>query len=334
MQALRKAAFFAYGTAKFTIRGCLGLNKKDLEVDLTGRSFCVTGANSGIGYAACQYFASQGGTVHMVCRNKEKGEEAKNQIVSNTSNNNIHLHLCDVSEMEQIKEFVDKFEEKFGKLNVLVNCAGVMLDKREITKEGLDKTFATNYLSTFYLTALMVPTLRKSADPRVIVVSSGGALSEDLVVDDPGFQNIDPWNGTQAYAITKRQQIAITEKFSKTYQDIMFFSMHPGWCDTPGVQTAMPQFRTMYKDQLRSIEEGADTINWLSVAPIVDGTFQLTDKKHLSRNMSGEFFRDREIEIKHLPLAGTSYTEKQVDLLWDLSCSLTGFKYTQDRSML
>eukprot|EP01124_Arcella_intermedia_P022897 TRINITY_DN3516_c0_g1_i1.p1 TRINITY_DN3516_c0_g1~~TRINITY_DN3516_c0_g1_i1.p1 ORF type:complete len:328 (-),score=68.51 TRINITY_DN3516_c0_g1_i1:72-965(-) len=291
--------------------------KKDLEnVNLKGKSFLVTGGNAGLGYCACTFFANHGGTVHVVCRSEQKGKEAVQNLIQSSNNPNIHLHICDISEMSQIRHLASQFLAQDLPLDVLIHNAGVMLPTRESTSEGLDKVFATNVLSNFLLTNLLIPVLTKSQDPRVILVSSGGALTEDLNFRDVQSQEASHWDGTRAYAVSKRQQIALTEKLSSQYKStpISFFCMHPGWADTPGLQSSMPDFWKFYKNSLRSPEEGADTIEWLAVSASVD------------KSMSGEFFRDREVEYKHLPLAGTSYSLNELNSFWQECCKLANWE--------
>lgn len=307
----KSAAFLAYGTLYFTKRGCTNLDKAQLNKDLNGKHFLVTGANSGIGYSSSLYFATKGGTVHMVCRNKEKGLEAQEKIKEISANEKVYLHVCDLGLMEDVRKFASLFIAENYPLDVLINNAGVILKDKETTSEGLDTTFATNLLSPFLLTNLLIPTLQKSSDPRIIMVSSGGCLTESLVNNDPGFTTLNPWDGIKAYAVTKRQLLAITEKFSEMYPNMKIYSMHPGWADTPGVTKSMPEFKKFYESSLRTPEEGVDTICWLAVS----------DTPTLKQ--SGEFFRDREIEIKHLPLSFTTYKDKDRDELWNLCSNLS-----------
>jgi len=283
------------------------------QIDLKDRSFLITGANSGIGFSTSQYLASRGGTVHMVCRSEEKANEASRKLSELTSNSNIHVHICDLAERADIERLVKKFKDENLKLDVLVNNAGIINHEKRLNSDGVELTFATNVLSNYLLTTLLIPFLLKSNDPRVLFVSSGDGLTQKLMVD-PDFSSFKEWDGNTAYAITKRQQIALCEKFSLVYKDtpIKFFSLHPGWVDTPQLQRAMPDFHKTHQKQLRTPEQGADTICWLCTTPSVD------------KKSNGEFFRDRQPEYKHLPLSRTRYTDTEVDHLWNSCVKLTG----------
>jgi dehydrogenase/reductase SDR family protein 12 len=314
MQLLRNAEYLGYGTARFTRAGFVqsGIKLSDLEhLDLRGRSFMITGANSGIGYATSLYLASRGGTVHMVCRSDERAKVASRSIIEMTSNPNVFVYICDLSEREDIERLASTIINQNIRLDVLVNNAASMNHIKQLNSDGIETTFATNLLSNFLLTTLLIPVLTNSPDPRVIFVSSGGALTQKLKVDPYFDHDSDPWDGITAYAMTKRQQIALCEKFADVYKHtfIKFFSMHPGWVDTPHIQVGMPEFYKIYHNVLRTPQQGADTLCWLCVAAGLD-------------LYSGEFFRDRELEYKHLPLSRTHYKETEVNNLWNTCVKL------------
>ncbi|MBN3305490.1 DHR12 reductase, partial [Amia calva] len=254
----------------------------------------ITGANSGIGKAAASEIAKRGGTVHLVCRNKDRAEEAKLDIVSQSNNENVHVHILDLSSPGRIWEFAENFTKE-NSLNVLINNAGCMVNQRQMTEDGLEMNFATNALGTYILTNALIPTLKKSTDPRVITVSSGGMLVQKLNVDDLQFEK-GTFDGTMAYAQNKRQQVVLTELWAKQHTDIHFSCMHPGWADTPAVRSSMPDFYEKMKNKLRSEAQGADTVVWLAVSAAA------------AQQASGQFFQDRRAVSTHLPLAATKPT--------------------------
>ena len=115
----------------------------------------------------------------------------------------------------------------------------------------------------------------------------------------------ESFDGTAAYAQHKRVQVEMTERWAQCAPpSVRFFSMHPGWADTPGVATAMPSFRAQFEASLRSSEQGADTVVWLATRP---------DYAALE---NGAFYFDRSVARKHLPLAGT-----QVHMSCNVMCS-------------
>lgn len=94
---------------------------EDIPADISGRVFMITGANSGLGKATALALAQKGGTVHMVCRSKERGEEAKTEITEQTGNQNVFLHQLDTSKPRDIYQFVQTFASSGNKLDVLVS---------------------------------------------------------------------------------------------------------------------------------------------------------------------------------------------------------------------
>lgn len=105
-----------------------------------------------MGLGIAHDLARRGATVHIVCRNKERGEAVRKDIIDKSKNENVHLHICDTSSMADIKIFTENFVRTEKSLNVLINNAGCMINQREMTPEGLEKNFATNSLGTYYLT--------------------------------------------------------------------------------------------------------------------------------------------------------------------------------------
>ncbi|XP_048836503.1 DHRS-12_like_SDR_c-like domain-containing protein isoform X2 [Brienomyrus brachyistius] len=272
--------------------------EKDLEVSVAGRSFMITGANSGIGKAAAIVIAKRGGTIHMVCRNKDKAEEARAEIVKETGNKDIYIHILDLTETRKVWEFAEAFKKKFKSLNVLINNAGSMLMQRELNAEGLEKNFACNTLGTYILTKNLIPLLEKSGDPRVIMVSAGIMLVKKLRIGDLQSER-GRFDGTMVYAQNKRQLVVMTEQLAKTHPGIHFSVMHPGWVDTP-VAESMPDFHRSMRNKLRSPEQGADTVVWLAVS-----------EAPAAAKPASRFFQDRKVIPTHLPLAWTHSSLEQ-----------------------
>ncbi|XP_063762814.1 DHRS-12_like_SDR_c-like domain-containing protein isoform X2 [Eleginops maclovinus] len=313
MSLYRNSAWFLKGLTEFTRSAFLSASKgfveKDLELSLAGRSFMITGANSGIGKATAMAIAKKGGTIHMVCRNKDKAEEARADIVKETGNKEVFVHILDISETKKVWEFAESFKRKYKTLNVLINNAGAIMSEREVNTEGLEKSFATNVLGVYILTKSLIPLLEKSPDPRVITVSSGGMLVQKLRTGNLQSER-GRFDGTMVYAQHKRQQVVMTEQLAKTHTNIHFSVMHPGWVDTP-VANAMPDFHRSMKESLRAPEQGADTVVWLAVSEAA------------IKNPSGRFYQDRRMVPAHLPLAWTHSSaleeQKLVSLLEDMA---------------
>ncbi|XP_008332143.1 dehydrogenase/reductase SDR family member 12-like [Cynoglossus semilaevis] len=304
MSLYRTTLWFLNGIHHYTRKGFEAASKDfnplHLDVSVVGRSFMVTGANSGIGRATAMVIAKKGGTVHMVCRDKDKAEQARVDIVNDSGNTEVYVHILDMSETQKVWEFAEDFKKKHSSLNVLINNAGCMVHQREVNTEGLEKNFATNTMGMYVLTQSLIPLLLKSRDPRVITVSSGGMLVQKLRVDDLQSE-MDNFDGTMVYAQNKRQQVVLTRQWAKVHPAIHFSVMHPGWVDTPAVSKSMPQFHQMMGERLRTAEQGADTVVWLAVS------------RAAARTRSGQFFQDRKAIPAHLPLAWTHSSAQEVE---------------------
>ncbi|KAM9321231.1 dehydrogenase/reductase SDR family member 12 [Gastrophryne carolinensis] len=312
MSLYRNTVWFLKGLREYTRGGYESAAKhfavEDLQVDVAGRSYMITGANSGIGKAAALAIAKRGGSVHLVCRNKDRAEEAKQEIVTSSGNESVWVHILDMSNPKDVWEFAEKFKNE-NRLNVLINNAGCMVNTRELT-DGIEKNFATNVLGTYILTAALLPALEKEEDPRVVTVSSGGMLVQKLDVSDLQCE-AGSFDGTMVYAQNKRQQVVLTEHWAKSNPKVHFSVMHPGWADTPAVRSSMPDFYEKMKNRLRTEDQGADTVVWLAISPAA------------TKHPSGLFFQDRKPVSTHLPLASTHSSsgdeEKLLQILQEMA---------------
>jgi dehydrogenase/reductase SDR family protein 12 len=162
-----------------------------------------------------------------------------------------------------MKKAVTELKNRLSQIDVFVHNGGCMLHERLYTQDKIEKNFATNIFAVYYLTILCLELLQPTS--RTISVSSGGCLTQELETEDI-FMEKEDFDGTTQYARNKRQQLCLMEEFGKMYASKgLFVSMHPGWSDTPSVREAMPDFYEKMKDKLKTSEEGADTILWLSL---------------------------------------------------------------------
>jgi len=181
--------------------------------------------------------------------------------------------------------------EQEKELHVLVNNAAVLPAEKTMTAEGLETAFATNLLSPWLLTRLLVPRLEASAPARIVNVSSGGMYLSGVDVEkllDPS----GPYDGSRSYARAKRGLMILTETWAEELagSGVVVNAMHPGWADTPGVQDSLPAFHRLTRPVLRTAEQGADTIVWLAAATEagqVSGKFWLDREPHLAAIFPG-----------------------------------------------
>ena len=127
------------------------------EMSMQGKICLVTGSTSGMGNVTARELASRGATVVLVGRNREKGEATQAEIRRETGNANVDLLIADLSLLQDVRRLVAEFQQKYHHLlHVLVNNAGAIYRSRNVTSEGLEATFAVNYLAPFLLTELLL----------------------------------------------------------------------------------------------------------------------------------------------------------------------------------
>jgi len=181
-----------------------------------GKVCIVTGSNSGIGKETAMGLAQKRANVVMVVRNLEKGYKAKSEIVEKSGNTSVDLMLCDLSSMDSIRRFAEEFFAKYNRLDVLINNAGVVLYKRQVTVDGFERTLTVDYLAPFLITNKLLPLLRKSAPSRIINISSG--LQNSGKVDFDDLQSEKKYRGMRVYANAKLMVVLFTYELARRLQ--------------------------------------------------------------------------------------------------------------------
>lgn len=315
---VRTPQFLWTGLKHFTKSGYLSSCKTfdntcmDRNDSLKEKTCLVTGANQGLGFQIAVELASRGSTLYMCCRNEERGKAALAKVKELSMNDDVHLVLCDMSSLKDVENLVETWKKHGRPLHVLVHNAGVLFHHttgtKELSVDGFEINFATNTLGVYALTTGLEPVLKMSGKAtdvsRVIMVSSGGALTATLEVDDVEGIKSTSTDGSVYYAKDKRRQIALAEYFNEEWKDdhVICCSMHPGWVETEGVKRSIPGFYNTFKDKLRNVQEGADTVVWLSVAP-------------QDQIEGGAFYLDRSPQNKHLFMGGTKYSKETLHKL-------------------
>jgi len=248
----------------------------------------VTGANSGIGFAAARQLAERGAQLTLVMRNPEKAAATVESLVHETGNHDITAEIADLSLMRDVDQLVDRLMAADRPIDVLINNAGALFNPRRETDEGLEASFALLLLSPYRLSRGLQPLLAACGGGRIVNVVSGGMYSQPLEVHKLIAREKN-YSGSVAYARAKRALMVVTEQWADDWADdnIVVNAMHPGWADTPGVESALPGFHRLTRRILRSPDEGADTIVWLAAATEAGA-------------VSGKLFLDREPRTTHL----------------------------------
>ncbi len=260
-----------------------------MSTDLSNTHIVLTGATTGLGYATAIALLEAGARLTVVIRDPTKTDELQAGWLAETRRMADRVEIADLSLIAEVDALSDRLLERNERIDVLINNAGALFNEYQQTAEGIERSTALLLLSPWRLTERLYPLLRGHSEPaRIINVISGGMYTQKLdcsrLIMPP-----EKYNGTVAYARAKRALTVMTELWADRWakDNIVVNSMHPGWADTPGVQSALPGFRRITRRVLRTPAEGADTIIWLARA-------------REAGLISGCLFLDREARPTHL----------------------------------
>ncbi|HSJ72446.1 MAG TPA: SDR family oxidoreductase [Acidimicrobiia bacterium] len=235
------------------------------------RTVIVTGGNSGIGRATATALGHAGAHVVITARDPERGTTAAAQI-SAESGGRVDAMLLDLEDRGSIRSFAEQFANSKADLAVLVNNAGGIFGRRELTSDGVERTFATNHLGPFLLTHLLTPMLISCSPSRVVnVASSGhGYAREGIPFDDLTWEGRYSMRG--AYGVSKLANILHAREYDRRHRPdgVSGYSMHPGLVrtsigrDGDSLIASIAWRLTSWRQ--RSPAEGADTVTWLATA--------------------------------------------------------------------
>ena len=337
-QATTTTQFYLYGKKHCTKTGWENAIKsypqpdilQDSSLDLSDKVYMITGANAGIGREITTFLASRSATVYMVCRTALRAEAARAEISEKTNNSKLYVLLGDCgvdADLRRIwSEFLQSRKSIMGAtsdenvtLNGLVCNAGALDNTKKLTPEGVEVTIATHLIfGTYLLGTLALPTLARSADARLVVISSGGMYNTKFPSWNVATSTVADvtYDGQLVYAYAKRGQVLLCEEWATQYgSEVKVVSCHPGWTQTEALDAAYGE-KKKYLEPLRNTWEGAEGIVWLLVAP-----------GHLIQG--GGFYLDRSPQMKHLPglLYGestfTKNTRVEIDAFMAHLCQLT-----------
>jgi len=287
--------------------------RKKGEIFMDGQVCMITGANSGIGKATALSLARMSMTVVLVCRNLNKGEAAQAEIQAASGNPNIDLLLVDLSSQAEVRRSVQEFKSRYTHLRVLINNAGVALNKRQVTQDGIETVFAVNYLAPFLLTTMMLDMLKASAPARVVNVA--GDYHRKAMINFDDLMSEKDYNGMRANNQSKLAMVLFTYELARRLvgTGVTVNCLHPGAVATGG-PLKDPDLskvgRSMYrlvKPFFLSPEKGAETSVYLASSPEVEGV----TGKYFVRNRTGASSPE-------------SYDLEVARRLWKISVQLTG----------
>ncbi len=184
----------------------------------------VTGSTGGIGLETARELVKRGAQVTIAGRNAQKTAQVAQEIGA------AGTLIADLSELSQVQRAAEEFAQRSGRLDVLVNNAGALLNTRQETREGIEMTWALNHLSPFLLTRELLPLLQRGTMPRVVTVSSGAHAMGRIRFDDPEFRR--GYSGWLAYAQSKLANILFTRELARREPWLHANTLHPGMVAT------------------------------------------------------------------------------------------------------
>jgi len=275
---------------------------------MKGKTCVVTGTTSGIGKETAVALAAAGARVAIVCRTRDKGEPALAEI-RQRSGGAVDLFVADFASQRAVRALAVRLAAALPRVDVLVNNAGLIMDERVLTEDGLETTFAVNHIGYFLLARLLQPKLCASAPARIVNVASRAHRSGTIRFDDlMGARGFDGW---KAYTQSKLANVVFTYELARRLAGtgVTVNSLHPGVVAS-GFGNAGPTLIRLGvrigRPFMKTPARGAETSIYLASAPEVQG-------------VSGKYFVNRrEARSSH-----ESYDPAIAARLWTVSEELT-----------
>ncbi len=297
--------------------------------DLSGCTVFITGANSGLGQETARAMASKGAHVVMAGRDQDKLDEAVAAIRADVPLAELDTITVDLGSLENIRASTSRARQRFAKIDILINNAGVMATPFTHTADGFEMQFGTNHLGHFALTGELMPLLERGTAKRIVNLSSRGHHMGPVHFDDPNFEHrpYDPWG---SYGQSKTANVLFTVGLEQHFAvlGIHAYAVHPGGIETNLGRHMTQDMREALMKRVttsdsgfawKTIPQGAATSCWAATAPELEGR-------------GGDYCEDCHVaEVDDLSSKGgvrsyalnPSYAEQ----LWALSEELTGVQY-------
>jgi len=279
---------------------------------MEGKVVLITGGTSGIGRAAATALAAMGAEVVVSGRSRERGESAVEEIRDTSGNEKVSLMLADLAVQAEVRGLAEEFRDRYDRLDVLVNNAGIIQSKRTQTPDGIELTLAVNHLAPFLLTNLLLDLLKESAPSRIVTVSSEARRGAQIDFDD--LQSERRYRAFKVYGMTKLANILFTYELAERLErtGVVANCLHPGGVNT-NFGNNNRSFGTLifraFKPFMRTPEQGADTVVYLAVSPEAG-------------KMTGRYLTDRKV----VSTFQDPHDEVMQKRLWEVSEELTNLE--------
>ena len=293
--------------------------------DQSGRIAIVTGANSGIGYETTRILAEKGATVIMACRNLDKANTAADEIRANNPRGIVTVMELDLGDLDSVRTFAGEFKNRYDRLDLLINNAGIMHPPYGQTKQGFESQVGVNHLGHFALTGLLLDVVLQTPQSRIVTVSS---VAHKMGRID--FENLNAEKGygaKAAYGQSKLSNLLFTYELQRLLEkagsETIATAAHPGWTAT-NLQQNSGAIRFFNRFFAQTPEMGALPTLRAAIDPGAGG---------------GEYYGpSKRFEMvgypKQVKSNGRSHDAVTAANLWTISEELTGVRYSIDNKEL
>lgn len=282
-----------------------------MQDTMQGKVCLITGGTDGIGLATARELAARGAQLLLVGKNPDKGAAAMAQIASQAGQGSVAFLRADLSSQSEIRGLAGQVHGRTDRIDVLINNAGAIFMERQLTLEGIEKTFALNQLSYFLLTNLLLDLVTKAPQARIVNVSSD--LHKRGALDFYDLQMTHGYSGMKAYSNSKLGNIMFSNELARRLrgQGVAVNSLHPGY-----VHSNFGQNNGVFMGGLMSLssklfgispEQGAATSIYLASAPQAAG-------------VTGQYFA----HCREVRPSSASQSQEDAARLWSVCSEMTG----------
>jgi NAD(P)-dependent dehydrogenase (short-subunit alcohol dehydrogenase family) len=277
---------------------------------MQGKTVVITGATSGIGEVAACRLAQQGARIILIARDRGRGEQTLTRLEAIAPGRNHVVHCANLSRLAEMKRAAEVIAASEARVDVLINNAGALFARRQVTEDALEMTFATNHIAYFVVTNLLMERLKATPGARIVSTASDAHKRAKLDFDD--LQSEKRYSGFGVYGCSKLMNILFTRELARrlTGSGVTANCLHPGFVATRFADTSGGLTSLVVRGAKRfalTPEEGAKTIIYLASSPEVEG-------------ITGKYFHKC---MQAMPTA-EAQNDADAQRLWDISAQLSG----------
>jgi len=239
--------------------------------DLAGRTFLVTGANTGIGLATATSLAARGGRVHLACRSEQKGKAAVQAVIASTGNDQVRFLPLDLADLAAVRASAQAFLALGEPLHVLINNAG-LAGRRGLTRDGFELLFGVNHLGHFAFTLALLDCLTASK-ARIVNVASDAHYAAKGVDFGRLRSPARGITGMPEYAVSKLCNVLFSQELARRLDGtgVTSYSLHPGVVASDIWRRVPWPVRPLVTRRMLTVDEGARTSLYCATSPELAG---------------------------------------------------------------